>query len=131
MSLSDGSDVHHYFISVINWEFIAVIDFLDIHSLIFYLKEYFGDWPLSLSSGKETTQLSQIDTASPHLQTEAEFSLQNAVLNRNQDGYVQEVNTYINIPSSQTFESYLHNQDDILFLNIFCRISTYRFCTLM
>lgn len=86
------------------------IGFLNIiHRLIFYLKEYFGDWSLSLPSGIEAAQQSQIDMASPHLRMEAEFSLRNAVLNRNQDGYVQEVSTCINLSSSQTFESYLHN----------------------
>jgi hypothetical protein len=37
--------------------------------LSFYLKQRFGDWTLSLFSGKKSDQSGPISRASPHLQT--------------------------------------------------------------
>jgi hypothetical protein len=44
--------------------------FLDmVHQSVVYLKQRFGDWALSASSGKKPTHLGSISRASPYLQT--------------------------------------------------------------
>jgi hypothetical protein len=77
--------------------------FLDIIHRLVHLKKKnnFSETGFCLRPQVKPTQLDPIDRASPYLQTPMSVT---------QEDNIQKHNTCNNIPSSQTFRSYLHNQ---------------------